>query len=334
MVCKQSGRGAVGGVRGRTLAGLLGSLLTVAAVSGCGTGGEAASRATSVPPVTLPSLTRVTTAAQASASPFTEAFESVDELFAERDAYERLMQACTARYGYEFVPHDTYRPREQFFDLAQPYGPVDLATVRELGYHDPASLQGPPPAPMWEGSPTPARILVGRGEEVTLPSGAKLPDGGCDAESVRALGGERPQEAVELAGRVFVAADKDPQWGRAVRAWSDCMRAKGHRFTSSVEAVERYRSRPGRPSAEEKAVAVADVECKDSTREVDTLVAVLATHEAATIADHRDAFAEYARWRAKQSQRVRAVLASTPPPVRRYWLDAAGARTTAPPRAQ
>lgn len=284
-------------------------------------------------PVDLPSLTRVTTAAQASASPFTEAFESAAELWDERDAYERLMDQCTTRFGSPFVPGEHYQPVYQFFDLPQPYGPVELSRVQRLGYHDPASLEtGAPANPMWDGSPTPSRIVDGKGEDVPIPSAAALPEGGCTAQVTEALGGERPETAVQIAGQAFVAADKDPRWGAAVASWSSCMRDKGHAFASSVEAVEKFRSVRGAPTPDEIAVAVADVRCKDSTRQVDTVVAVLNAHESATIADHRDDFTAYARWRSAKAARVKAVLASTPAPSRRYWLDQSGTRTAAPPQ--
>lgn len=308
----------------------VGALAACAVTQGAGTQG--ADRGEGLAEVALPALTRVTTAAQASASPFTAAFESTRELWQERDAYERLMDRCTSRYGSPFVPGEHYQPVYQFFDLAQPYGPVDLARVRTLGYHDPASLAtGAPPDPMWDGAPTPSKIVSGKGEDVALPAGTTLPEGGCTTEVTAALGGPRPHEAVELAGRTFVAADKDPRWRASVTAWAACMRGKGHPFTSSVEAVEKYRPVAGRPTAAEIAVAVADVECKASTRQVDIVVALLDAHEAATIADHAAVFDDYARWRAEKTKRVRAVLATTPPPVRRYWLGAGGERLTTPP---
>ena len=280
----------------------------------------------------LPVLTRVTTAAQASASPFSLIFESSAELFDRRDAYERLMDRCTTRYGFPFVPGDRYRPPTQFFDLAQPYGPVDLATVTRLGYHDPESLAtGSPPEPFWEGSATPSRVVFGTGEQVTTPPGAgDLPRGGCDAEVTKTLGGLRPAATVKRAGSVFVGADKDPRWRAAVASWASCMKRRGYDYPSSVAAVDEFRTAPGGPSERELATARADVECKNSTRQVDVLVAVLAAHEALAIAENSKEFDDYRRWRADSRTRVDAVLDATAPPARRYWVGPAGKHSVTP----
>jgi hypothetical protein len=318
----------------RTALGAAAGMVAVVSLTGCAGAGDGGA-GNDVPQPDLPALTRVTSATQAEASSFTEAFESTEELYRQRDAYERLMDRCTRRFGYPFVPSEHYQPREQYFDLAQPYGPVDLARVRKVGYHDPASMDaGIPPTPSWEGAATPSWVVTRRGAPISTPASAgPVPEGGCDREVVRSLGGPRPEQAVAIAGKAFVDADKDPRWRAAVRAWSACMAQRGYDYVSSVAAVHAFRDLPGRPSARELAVAEADVRCKDSTRQVDLVVAILAAHERSAMTSNADEFAAYARWRDANGAAVDRVLATEPAPLQRYWLDAGGRHLSDPPSA-
>ncbi len=263
-------------------------------------------------------------------SPFASFFETAPELFAERDAYERLMDECTRSFGYPFVPDDHYSPRQQFFDFVQPYGPVDPAVVQRLGYHDPAAFRSDVPAsPNWDGSATPGGVLYGT-EDGRAVAGQRVPEGGCHRRVEEALGGARPAEAVRIAAEAFESAGEDPRWAGALSAWAACMREQGFDYPSSVAAVDQYQGAAGNPTPEEVRTAVADVKCKMQTRQVDTVMAVRDAFEQGSITAHASEFDTYSRWKKQHLEKVRQVLATAPPPTNRYWLSPSGSRTPTP----
>jgi len=58
----------------------------------------------------------------------------------------------------------------------------------------------------------------------------------------------------------------DHRYQRAVAWWSDCMRAKGYRYSSPEQAAAAFqRPASSRPSRAELAVAVAEAVCADQT---------------------------------------------------------------------
>lgn len=81
-----------------------------------------------------------------------------------------------------------------------------------------------------------------------------------------------------LTAASFARSRRDPAVVDVAREWSDCMRAKGFRYTDPLAPpADRRFAGPGEPAAAEIATATADVECKRRTN----LVGVWFTAESA-----------------------------------------------------
>jgi len=301
------------------------AIAVAVAVGGCGSSvtDEPEAPRRSLPE--LPGLPHVTTSAQVLDTPVNQIFESQGELAKERDAYERLMSKCTRAAGLPFVPPEDYHPVVMFYDFALPFGPIEEARAKRYGYHDPLFGQGAQ-APSWDGDTTPA-WLTGIPKAEPIPAGvdpAAVPEGGCHARALAELGGERPVEARAVAEQARSAAIKDPRWVAAREAWTECMSDRGYPYDAPMDAVDAFANGQGNPVRKEIDTAVADVRCKRSTREVDTIVALLTAYEAEAIAAHPDDFDAYSSWRTRYLARVERTLATTPPPPNRYWLTPKG----------
>jgi hypothetical protein len=273
----------------------------------------------------LPELPRVTTSAQVLETPVNQVFESQVELAEERDAYERLMSTCARAADHPFVPPGDYHPVVMFYDFALPFGPIEEARAKKYGYHDPLFGQGAH-APSWSGRVTPA-WLTGIPTTGAIPVGvdqAAVPKGGCHAGAVAELGGDRPVAARAIAEQARSLAIKDPRWVAAREAWTTCMKDRGYPYAAPMDAVDAFANGRGRPTRKEIATAVADVRCKRSTREIDTIVGLLRAYESEAIAAHAVDFDAYARWKSRYLARVKRTLATTPPPPNRYWLTPYG----------
>lgn len=294
--------------------------------SGCGT---PTAVGTAAPPVELAKASIRTNRAVLD-TPFNDLFESQRELADERDAYERLMSRCTARAGYPFVPGEGYHPTVMLFDFAMPFGPVAAGRAARYGYHDPAFREGPQ-APSWGGKPTPAWVLgVQPGANPPPGSAGRVPAEGCHTAVIDRLGGPRPGDALAAADQARGAAVADPRWSSAVRAWVACMHAKGFSYDAPLDPVDAYANRGGPPSREELRTATEDVACKQSSGEIDTIVALLRSYEERAIETNSEIFTRYSQWRSRYLHNVSAVLKTTPAPAQRYWVTPDGRQSQDP----
>lgn len=136
------------------------------------------------------------------------------------------------------------------------------------------------------------------GLEANLPNGmvVRHSDQGCSAEAQRRLYGDlrawyqarKTAEALPGIRRGLVTAD--PELHRALPAWSNCMRERGHSYRSP-EDIRVALPQPDQPGAHETEVrlAVAEATCAKQTGLAET-VRELDRHYAATLGHefHRD----------------------------------------------
>ncbi len=111
--------------------------------------------------------------------------------------------------------------------------------------------------------------------QVALPSGAieGASSQGCEARAESELYGnyrtwfQASTVALDLPMLWLPMILGDTRYQRAVAWWSDCMQAKGYRYSSPEQAATAFQ-RPfsSRPSREEVAVAVAEANCANQTR--------------------------------------------------------------------
>jgi hypothetical protein len=97
----------------------------------------------------------------------------------------------------------------------------------------------------------------------------------------------------------------DRRYQRAVAWWSDCMRAKGYRYSSPEQAAAAFqRPASSRPSRAEVTVAVAEAVCADQTRLADA--ASFLTKEFSAKVKHKYQSSLNAEWRLERSALPRA----------------------------
>lgn len=212
-------------------------------------------------------------------------------------AQDALVTRCAARYGVTMPPP----PRRQQLGprtyTERRYGLTDPVLAAADGYHlgerDPRNV-GKPPTP--DLSPTQALVLTGR-RAATDATGTPdapvqpVPAGGCLGEADRKLGGSWDNtDLVEaIDNNSVIDATKNPQVLATFRAWSACMKAKGHRYAAPWDAGNDSRFRGQHSSPAEIAVAVADVACKEKTNVVGVWYAVDAAYQKAFIAANKAA---------------------------------------------
>jgi hypothetical protein len=158
------------------------------------------------------------------------------------------------------------------------YGVSDLAAARRYGYHLPAS--GPAkaaPVPATDSAPAVRAALLGTVRRAA--TGRLVPAGGCVTVARRALDAPaQPDRGVELdngriAGlltRIDVSSFRATLGSASLRPvladWSSCMARRGYHFVSPLNALDAVDVAAPQPSAAEIRQAVADVQCKTSTR--------------------------------------------------------------------
>lgn len=191
-------------------------------------------------------------------------------------AEDRLVRACMKRRG---VPWDPPPVARADADPSQGrYGLTDADDARRSGYHVPED-------------PARARRNHYFLDELTTRQEAAL-DGdrnhpGCQGQAIavlqRGVDRQRQQQqgllVFRLGSQALEISARTPAVRAAKKAWSACMRERGHRYPSPEAAERSKRWDDGSPGAsrQERDVAVADVACKEKV----SLVRVWAKAEAA-----------------------------------------------------
>ncbi|MEV6207210.1 hypothetical protein [Kitasatospora sp. NPDC051914] len=194
---------------------------------------------------------------------------TADESYAVERAKVLLTNECLRGFGLD------YRIPESPPPAAEPsrrYGIADHEAARGRGYHLPPS----PGRTAVPAKPTEAQeaILLGvtrTGEpQSATPDGRPIPPGGCygDAET-RLDGGARPESDIAAASAIdtdsFKQSLEDAAVVGAFNAWSACMERHGHRYRNPLASVGDRAFDTPEPTPREKAVALADMDCKTET---------------------------------------------------------------------
>ncbi len=127
-----------------------------------------------------------------------------------------------------------------------------------------------------------------------------------------------PGADLSVLGRLAVEAEEHTREDRrvtaAVAAWRDCMKRRGFRYDAPWDAATRPWPRPA--GDEERATAVADVECKRTTHLAETYLVVLRAYEVTLVARDESTLAAARDAQAEAYRRARAVLAGASPTAR------------------
>ncbi|GHJ39437.1 hypothetical protein [Streptomyces sp. TS71-3] len=254
----------------RAFAVLLVVLLSITACSSNDTPGTARRAAEPNEPPIRPSL------------PFDE-YRNDSLAFTTRLAQDRLIRACMGRRGVAWDPPpisaQDANPEFRRYGLMDPtvagtFGyhlPIDAARERRNRYflHDVTAKQ--------------REALEGSEEQK-----------GCrqKSDSILHRGVSKTKRVLlfGLGGRSLDAAEESPDVQKAKRQWSACMRTRGYRYTGPEQAQRdaRWNLDSPRISKTERAVATADVSCKEKV----SLITVWAVAEADV---QRGLIAKYAK---------------------------------------
>jgi len=158
------------------------------------------------------------------------------------------------------------------------YGYFDVRNMRSTGYHRPGServsVESRPPA--------------GVADSVVET---------CRSSGERAAGGIASPTDLELLSRLPAGGPgvplRDSRYEAVVGRWRACMRGRGFSYPDPLAAIGDQRWRVPEPSDAERAVAVADVECKISTNLVGVALAVQAATDERYIRAHEEQLEEH-----------------------------------------
>ncbi|MEW9555520.1 hypothetical protein [Nonomuraea sp. NPDC050783] len=148
---------------------------------------------------------------------------------------------------------------------ARRYGIMDADDAARYGYH----LPSPTAAQARRNAVWAAREKLPSGEKLTL-DGAKGHHGGCRGRARAQVTGKAPQDWLEPLNRyssqAFEAAQRAPEVLAVIREWSACMKEAGYLYPGPFEAVgDGAWWKTEQPSDRERAVARADIRCKQKT---------------------------------------------------------------------
>ncbi len=151
---------------------------------------------------------------------------------------------------------------------------------------------------------------IGMEDERQAQSGQKYPsaeyefalkvagDGGCLGQTEKLIDKNRPSEdeSTPILGKIYetslTATYADADYKRALKLWSTCMRSAGFNYATPAEAFGAFDgftltdAVPDPPAVETK-TAVADVECKRSSRLADVFRSVFWDHQVAMAEKNR-----------------------------------------------
>ncbi|MET9897218.1 hypothetical protein [Streptomyces sp. NPDC006446] len=192
-------------------------------------------------------------------------------------ANSTLASDCMKRFGFDWP----VKKAEPVKVVNRRYSVVGEKVAAEHGYHvipsagDAEHAEGavssgakfPPEAYMIYGA------KGGKAGASDSYQGKDIPQGGCLGEAGRKLGLDKVQDPTK--GKIgllsidfssFGKAQKAPEFKKAQDEWVACMKKAGYQHTTFLQPAEKYASQGESASPQEKAVAKADVKCKQETK--------------------------------------------------------------------
>ncbi len=241
-------------------------LAVVAVVGGCS---APADRGTPAPPTTSPPA----------ALPTDEYRPSAADRYEMARAEVDLTNACLAEFGVaERLPAPDLALMEEaeWVDASRLYGITDSRAAEQWGYRIPAAK--PLAEPSFDadenlvlmGVSDPAKQEVDPTKSSATRDGVAIPPGGCVGSARQELYGSA--EAIthftlgtDLAVEAWESSRSSAAVVEATGAWSDCMADRGFEYEDPLKI-----SFPDEePTQAERDTAVADVDCKGSSRLVE-----------------------------------------------------------------
>ncbi|MFD7508886.1 hypothetical protein ACFV5N_06000 [Streptomyces sp. NPDC059853] len=232
---------------------------------------------------------------------------SFPEMVAVGQARNMVASECVSRFGLSWSPvvePGEYPPFSyNATNMVRRYGLADLEHASENGYRLPPEYLDE--SPVESVDPDVDEILSGADDSGAASNSFNeldIPEGGCLQEAVNEVGELDDYLAEELSAQSYVEAEQMPAVQEATRDWSSCMADRGFSVATVSEAADLGASlRSGSKATEEEiALAVSEVECKQSSELVDAWFAEEWRIQESLIAEHEEAL-QGARSRTEQT---------------------------------
>lgn len=240
------------------------------------------------------------------------------------DAAALQVQQCMSRFGFPAdapIPPPASDPPTGNERL---YGLTDRTVAETRGYYagplpdestNSTSLTPQePPAPTEDSE---AWYAVAHGTLPRTEDGQQVPEGGCIGEMRRTLATGAPEADTALADRLAIdahhRAQEDSRVQEAFSAWSRCMARAGYDYATPWEANNdiQWTAHDGpRPTQEEIATAVTDVDCKHEVDLINIWASVHTAYELQAVEAHAEALDAVAEYRAVELANAREILDS------------------------
>ncbi|WP_328941885.1 hypothetical protein OG259_09665 [Streptomyces sp. NBC_00250] len=152
-------------------------------------------------------------------------------------------------------------------NMERRYGLTIRSEAEQTGYHVPGKSEVSTAALAEQETPRAVVALKGaeNAKAVRTFEGKAVPEGGCVGESRRQAPSPDIALAEELSGQSFMASQETPEVKTAMAAWSACMKENGHQAATVWEAANLTDPTSPSAGAEEKKIALAEIDCKQKT---------------------------------------------------------------------
>lgn len=239
--------------------------------------------------------------------------------FAERQIVLRaeyaLTKSCVEQFGFEFSAPAWDKSPADVPNAGLPvhyrlYGLLDEDHAKKMGYHSYGEKLASEAAYADMKLPDDYYNVVVAEFGGGVFNGKTIPDGGCVGAAVREVEGAIDLSLPdELAYSAWTASKSDSRVVAAFAKWSTCMAGSGYHYSTPMAANDDPNWSGERASAEEIAVAVADVNCKKTTNLVGIRMAVDAAYQRAAISQHGAELDAIKAGFARQAATASAILA-------------------------
>ena len=203
-----------------------------------------------------------------------------------------LTKSCVEQFGFQFAapawdksPADV--PNGEGSAHYRLYGLLDVDHAKQMGYHSYGQDVASEAAYADVKLPNDYYNVVAAKFGGGTFNGKVIPDGGCLGAAQREVEGATDVSLPEqLAFDSWTASKSDSRVVAAFATWSECMAKSDYDYSTPMEANNDPKWSGDKASAEEIAVAVADVNCKKTTNLVGIRMAVDAAYLRIAISQH------------------------------------------------
>jgi hypothetical protein len=198
-----------------------------------------------------------------------------------------LQEKCMADYGLTVtLPLEGTNPppNDNDANMERRYGLTDRENAARHGYGLPGESDSPVKQKAPELSDAEVEVLTGREKNPASATGGppgqgkparesyngkKIHEDGCTGWAAKQINQPTTDELTfiaELNGQSFTGSMQAPAVQEALATWSSCMKKVGYEaFPTPFEAANSIQHIEGAPTAEEKNLAVAEVDCKEKS---------------------------------------------------------------------